>query len=182
MTGKPSPTASPVPPKFDKKQNLLSAEERDAKGAYSLVSRKFPRKVILFGGRKITLYSIAWLGAMSEKSPRTIHAWEREGNFPKPLFALKDGNRWYCASELYGYSRIIKAVNLRPGRYADGKTATFTLKTHSFQFQSALKKMLKGKLKDVPDKLVDEDDMLKALRRARKIKLSQETIHALIKP
>lgn len=119
---------------------------------------------------------------MAEKSPRAIHAWEREGVFPKPIFKLTCENRWYCAAELYGYSKIIKACGLRSGRYADGKKATAMLKHHTFNFQLELRKRLNAKAGDLPTQLKDESEMLQRLRSLRKFKLSKDQIDELIRP
>ena len=167
--------------KNKKHAGLLPIEEREAR-TYSLVARKFPRKTIMFGKLKVRLYSVAWLGAMIEKSPRAIHAWERQGMFPKPIFKLNDAIRWYCAAELHGYSKIVRACNLRSGRYSEGKKATAVLKHHTFNFQLALRKRLKEDAGSLPQQLKDESEMLQRLRTLKKFKLSKDDLEELIRP
>lgn len=162
---------------------LLPYEERERVGsAAASLYRKFPRKNITYEGIRLRLYSVAWLSLLCGKSTRTIHAWERAGVFPKPIFKLGDGVRWYCAAEIHGYRKIIKAVGLRSGRYSDGQARTAVLRQHSFAFQEAVRRLLKEKTGTVPPVLSDEQELLKSMRTRKIFKIEPDELEKLIRP
>lgn len=145
-------------------------------------ARAYPRKTITFKGRNLRLYSIAWLAHMSGKSTRALHRWDNLGKMPTPLFLLNDSVRWYTAAELHGYSRLIKAANIRMGRIKKGEITPLDW-FHSFalKFRADLKKLLESKLGQFPEALSDEDKMIEALSSRQKFNLTPSEIARLIK-
>lgn len=127
------------------------------------------------------LYSISWLGVLSRKSPRTIHRLEREGIVPKPIYSLGDGNRWYTTGELLGYSKLIIAANLRPGRYTDGRKQTLWLKVNAFSFRNKLKEKLKIDPDSIKPVLDREQAILAELTKTKKIRYTEEDVMKLLK-
>jgi DNA-binding transcriptional MerR regulator len=148
----------------------------------AVIPRRYPRKTIMYQGVAMRLYSLAWLSHLCVKSQRTFHLWERKGFFPTPVFDLKNGYRWYCAAEIHGYRRIVQSSGLRSGRYADGKKRTDWLRTTSFAFKSKLEELIKQRLGEVPVKLADEDEILLALSRRERFKMTEKEMLRLIQP
>lgn len=90
-----------------------------------------PSKVVLFKKVRVTVYSIAWLAHLCNRSADTIRRWERRGVLPKPILSSEDGRRWYTASELRGYANIVKANN--PRRHVDIESTAFKAQTESYK-------------------------------------------------
>lgn len=146
-------------------------------------AKAYPRKTIVYKGRNLRLYSIAWLAHLSGKSVRSLHRWDTLGKMPKPLFVLSDGVRWYSAAELKGYARLIRAANIgRMGRLPKNQEPPLEW-FHRFasQFRKDLKKLLDEKLGDFPERMSDEDALVESLSRKKKFTLSPSELNQLIK-
>lgn len=100
--------------------------------------------------------------------------------FPSPIFKLSDGYRWYCAAEIHGYSRLVKSAGLRPGRYSEGEKRTIWLKRNTFAFKSKLETILKNRIGEVPRALADEDEIMSALKKEKKLNLTESDVLKLI--
>jgi DNA-binding transcriptional MerR regulator len=156
---------------------------RDSALKLQLVERRYPMKTVILKDRKIRLYSISWLARLAGKSPRTFHTWEAAGVFPKPIFALPDGYRWYCAAEVAAYSKLAKKAMMRKGqgRPRKGvKPQSQWLRENSFEVQRQIKRHYAEHFDIFPDKLKDEDAILQSIQKASHITLSQETINRII--
>ena len=144
------------------------------------VRKRYPRKRVRFRGYEFRLYSIAWLANLSGKSAKTIAMWERDNNFPTPIFDLKDGYRWYTSAELHGYRRLIAASNLRRGRYRGGGSPMRFFQQNAFKFKMRLQEYLKDNIGDFPKELADEEAIIGQIAKARKIAFTQPELLALI--
>lgn len=126
----------------------------------------FKRNVIL-DGRKVTLYSIGWLGYMVKRHAQTVRKWEKMGILPKPIFEgqVDDVFRWYSAAELVGYSKIYGSIHM-PSSIKDAKRVMDGLqkfKRKAHEFHSALKDIIMDDTKKLPAVLPGEADLSQAI-------------------
>lgn len=85
------------------------------------MKRTAPRTTVMYEGEALELYSLGWLAYVCHRTSRSLYLWEKAGVLPKPIFDIKDGRRWYCATELVGYNVIVE--RLTPERSKDSKNA-----------------------------------------------------------
>lgn len=117
-----------------------------------------PKKQVLVGDRMMTVYSIGWLGILTNKGNANIRKWERTGVLPKPLLVIEgETRRFYLAAELLGYSALYAASGIRAG--IPIKASKFHLKCQRFQ------RDLKRLLKESPEKLVEKLPQEEAIDR-----------------
>lgn len=161
---------------------LLTPEQRKRGNVISqqVLHRRMPRKEVCVNKRRFWLYSVAWLGALAKKSPRTIHRLERIKVMPRPIYDLGDGYRWYTAGEIMGYSRLIAAAGLKPGRHGNGAKRSDWLKVHAFAFRAKLKETLKVSPELVKNRLDQEAAILKELSTYNRIRFTEQDIIRLI--
>lgn len=161
---------------------LLTPEQRKRGNVVSqqALNRKLPRKEVCVNKRRFWLYSVAWLGALAKKSPRTIHRLERIKVLPRPIYDLGDSYRWYTAGEIMGYSRLIIAAGLKPGRYGGGARRSDWLKVHAFDFRAKLKETLKVNPDLIKPRLDQEAAIIKELSTYNRIRFTEQDIIKLI--
>lgn len=155
--------------------------ERDPRKQVGMITRRLPMKTVMMNGKKLRLYSLAWLAKLSGKSTRTFHRWEIEGIWPKPLIKLADGVRWYSAAEINGYSELVKASGIRRGSVKKGREKmSLWIKRNSFELQRLIRGVMEKKFADFPTQLPNEEATLKALAKSRHISLPHKQFMALI--
>jgi len=165
------------------KQAILSPEQRKLGNTVSVqgqLFRRFPVKEVCMDNRKFRVYSVSWLAVLARRSPRTIHALERKGSLPRPIYRLGDSQRWYTAGELMGYSKLIIAANLRAGRYKGGLRQSDWLKVNSFSFKNKLKETLKVSPELIKTRLDSEDAILYTLSTKNRVKFTERQVLDLI--
>lgn len=127
------------------------------------------------------LYSLSWLARLSGKSPRTFHRWERDGCFPQPILSLNDGYRWFTAAEVNGYAALVKACGIRMGRNKKNtEPKSLWLKRNAFELKRLIKEHLDKKFDSFPDRLAEEDAIIKSLAKSSHLRMPQERFIKLI--
>lgn len=146
------------------------------------IARKYPMKTVNIKGIKFRLYSVSWLAHSAGKTPRAVRRWEEKGMFPKPLFALSDGYRWYSAAEIKAYSRMIKAAGMKMGRLMKGQEPPLQwLKRNAFGAKEILVDLANKEIGKLPQTLDNEDELLASLAKNKKFAPTEAEILALIK-
>ena len=73
-----------------------------------LVSREYGGRLFEIDGKYIKLFPLRVLAAAIDRTQRTITDWEREGIFPKPMYAVPGSNtkRWYSERQILALNEI----------------------------------------------------------------------------
>jgi hypothetical protein len=127
---------------------------------------KKPKKEVLVNGVMMTVYSIGWLGLLTNKGIANIRRWERLKILPKPIVIIPgEDRRYYLAAELVGYSEIYKRSDVRAG-FPIQKTP-FKRQARAFKVQ--LQQVINNpkKLKALVTKIPNEAAYEKGARRDR---------------
>lgn len=171
------------PAPLNKRANMLVVRKTVAPGlrGIQLVSRRLPRRTVIFRNHRLRLYTLGWIAYLSNRSVRSLHRWERNGILPPPLMPSPDGTRWYLAAEVKGYSALARAAAMHPGRPAGTNLPrSMWLKANAQAFRSLLKEKLRRELHLIPDKLKDEDEIIRRLAAAP-ARISTDKLLALLR-
>lgn len=138
------------------------------------------RTTVLFKGEALELYSVGWLAYVCHRTARSIYLWEKAGVMPKPIFDIKDGRRWYCATELVGYNVIVE--RLTPEHAKDSRNSNIEkLKSAFHEFNRHLREEMSSPAgATIAPKLPIADELAEKISE-RALKETRERFHSRAK-
>jgi len=119
-------------------QHFIPTLESGVRGELRVEGRVYKGRTFTVKGKEVELYKVGVLAHALDKTTQTIEMWEKDGDFPHPMYKISGTGlghcrRWYSKEQIINVQNVWRHFPYRKGHPATRKEFFDTIKAVFYQ-------------------------------------------------